>query len=191
VGGSNCFGPQLGYTIPLDVVTGDTLPLGVTDMLDQPLLPILVFHPISAGLALVTSVFSLFIANRPLSMVTLSLSIWAGILSTVAFAADVVVVSVAKSRVDEGFLVVFWGAGPWLTLVATIFIWISVVLLSIRVCNCCGSRRFVTFSFPLHNIRLTSLTALVNNKYIPPVLQVSLIDLLSLWNIYSKPLTCL
>jgi hypothetical protein len=129
---STCYGPQRGYTIPPSVVLADGLPTPAADMLDPRLTSLLVLHPLCAGLAMLCTIFLLFSANRPLSITALTFSIWNAILATVAFVVDVVLVTTAKNRVDQGILIVYWGAVPWMTLVAAIFIWISVVLLSIR-----------------------------------------------------------
>ena len=44
------------------------------------------------------------------------------------------------NTVDGDQFVVFGGASPWLALVAALFIWASVVILSANTFNWCGSR---------------------------------------------------
>ena len=104
-------------------------------MMDPPLVSVLVLHPICATLAVLCSVLSLIQNSRPSSTAAMSLSIWNGILVTIAFAADVAVVLTAKARVDSGSVIVYWGAGPWMTLAAAICTWTAAVLLSIRAWN--------------------------------------------------------
>ena len=144
VGQKNCYGPQLHYSVPLDVINSDGLPFTVLDMFDPPLQSIFTLHPFCVGFSFICAILSLFIARRVWSPTALTVAFWNAILVTIAFAADVATVSIAKNRVDNGQFVVFWGAAPWMTLAACVMIWTSVLLLSITTFNCCGSRRSVT-----------------------------------------------
>jgi uncharacterized membrane protein YedE/YeeE len=114
------------------MIRADGLPLSVADMLDIRLVRALILHPQAAGIAVLCSFFSLFDTSPRLSGVALSLSILNGILVSTVFAIDVALVTVAKSRVDQGVFVVYWGAGPWMTLAAAICTWTAVGLLVLR-----------------------------------------------------------
>ncbi|KDR71060.1 hypothetical protein GALMADRAFT_144137 [Galerina marginata CBS 339.88] len=129
---TTCYGPQRGYTIPFDLVRADGLASSVAGMLDSPTTSILILHPIAAGFALLSAIFSL-LNGRPLMGTALSFTLWNAVFATVAFAFDIVVVETAKSRVDSGVFQVYWGSAPWMTLVAAIFIWISVLLSAIKL----------------------------------------------------------
>ncbi|KAF8801984.1 hypothetical protein BYT27DRAFT_7261426 [Phlegmacium glaucopus] len=149
-GTTACYGPQAGYTIPLDVVENNGLPLVVSTMLDPLLVSVMVIHPISAALALVCSVLSFININRPVMGVALFYTICNGILTTVAFGVDLAVVNIAKSRMDQYLespvpypapSPVFSGAGSWLTLAAAICIWAAVFVQVIKMWKYGGNRK--------------------------------------------------
>ncbi|KAF8801978.1 hypothetical protein BYT27DRAFT_7215685 [Phlegmacium glaucopus] len=150
-GTTACYGPRRGYTIPLDVVENNGLPLAVATMLDPLLVSVMVLHPICAALALVCSVLSFANLSRPVMGVALFYTICNGILSTVAFGIDVAVVDMARSRINQ-YLHSFsasypapslpeWGAGSWLTLAAAICIWAAVFILVIKMWKYGGNRK--------------------------------------------------
>jgi hypothetical protein len=67
------------------------------------------------------------------------------VVSTVVLAADIALVLVARSRlasVTQVDLTINWGNGVWMVLAAVVCTWISLILLSVTVCRCCG-RRYV------------------------------------------------
>ncbi|KAF8801983.1 hypothetical protein BYT27DRAFT_7226590 [Phlegmacium glaucopus] len=150
-GTTACYGPHRGYTIPLDVVTSNGLPLVVSTMLDPQLVSVMILHPISAALALVCSVLSFTNRSRPIMGIALSYTICNGILATVAFGIDLAVVDIAKSRINQyldSFEVPYpapsspySGSGPWLTLAAAICIWAAVVVQVIKMWKYGGNRK--------------------------------------------------
>ncbi|KAL9712081.1 hypothetical protein Ac2012v2_005157 [Leucoagaricus gongylophorus] len=142
-----CFGPQLGYSVPEEIRTLVGLPDGVVNAVEVSLRVILVLHPVAAGLTLVTLITSLFLASHAVSILTLFLTVVAGLLGTIVFGIDLALVIIVKSEIkNTGFLKfdVQFGNGVWMVLVSIILIWAAVVLLSARVCYCCGIRSRVT-----------------------------------------------
>lgn len=138
-----CFGPQLGYSVPEEIRTLVGLPDGVVNAVEVSLRVILVLHPVAAGLTLITLITSLFLASHAVSILTLFLTVVAGLLGTIVFGIDLALVIIVKNEIkNTGFLKfdVQFGNGVWMVLVSIILIWAAVVLLSARVCYCCGIR---------------------------------------------------
>lgn len=139
-----CFGPQIGYTIPSNLISLTGLDPSIIQIVLQGLFVILVLHPISAGLSFITFLNSLFLGSHAVSISALFFAIVTALVSTVVFAIDLVIVVVAKSRIGEitvAHLAVDFGNAIWLMLVGVIMTWTAVALLSARACYCCGVRR--------------------------------------------------
>ncbi|KAF8078042.1 pali-domain-containing protein [Lyophyllum atratum] len=102
----------------------------------------LVLHPIAAGLTFLAFLISLFILRRGSngtsrlpSFCTLGVGLLAAVLTT----------SVVRHRVrdaSDGDLQLNWGNAVWMTLGATIALWLAMVGACAGVCAC-GGRRFV------------------------------------------------
>jgi len=138
-----CFGPQLGYRVPEDIRTLIGLSDGIVSVVEVSLRVILVLHPVAAGLTLITFITSLFLASHAVSILTLFLTVIAGLLGTVVFGIDLALVIIAKNEIkNTGFLEfdVQFGNGVWMVLVSVILMWVAIVLLSARACYCCGVR---------------------------------------------------
>jgi len=145
-GFQECIGPQLGYTIPQDLVNYLKLPSAVVQVLVQAVIVVLIVHPIAAGLSFIAFINSLFLGSHAVSISALAVSLVTAMLSTVVFAVDLVIVLVAKSKVKDiggvgHNLSITWGNAVWMMLVAVIFTWTAVLLLSARACYCCGVSR--------------------------------------------------
>jgi hypothetical protein len=139
-----CFGPQLGYTVPPAYLSAAQLPPEVASVLLESILVVLVLHPIAAAFSFLALLFSLYLSSQAVSICGLVTSIIASLLVTILFAFDLAVALVVRSKVNEftdGGFVVTPGNAVWMTLVAAILSWAGVVLLSARVCFCCGIRR--------------------------------------------------
>jgi len=138
-----CFGPQLGYEVPEDILAlTDISPDIVNDVL-QVLLVVLILHPIAAGLSFITLISSLFLASHSLSILSLVLAIITALVSSVVSAIDLALVIVAKSKVTTVEPLQFaiqWGNAPWMGLAAVILTWLAVITLSARACYCFGVR---------------------------------------------------
>ncbi|KAF7365258.1 hypothetical protein MVEN_00397600 [Mycena venus] len=141
---SQCFGPQLGYTVPEELISLSGVSSSLVAAVLQGLLVVLVLHPIAAGLSLATLASSLFLASHKLSILSLVLAIVTALVSSVVFAIDIALVVVAKQQVaqlEELQFAIQWGNAPWMGLVAVILTWLAVIALSARACYCFGVRR--------------------------------------------------
>lgn len=139
-----CFGPQLGYTIPSNLITLTGLNPSIVQILLRTVVVLLVLHPVAAGLSFITFINSLFLGSHAVSIVALLFAVITSLVSTVVFGIDLALVLVAKSNVKDikvGHFQVDWGNGVWMVLTATILTWAAVFLLSARACYCCGIRR--------------------------------------------------
>jgi hypothetical protein len=145
-------GPQIGYTIPAFVVE---------DIVEGALLEFLVLHPISAGLAFLSLIFSLFFASRAFSVLTLVLTIITALAASLSLGIDLALVLVARRRLfnseisETDNVTVGFGNGVWLGLAGVVLTWIAVFLLSARVCFRLGVPVcFCHFSFYMRRIQL-------------------------------------
>ncbi|XP_006461301.1 hypothetical protein AGABI2DRAFT_192828 [Agaricus bisporus var. bisporus H97] len=139
-----CFGPQLGYTVPPSVRELAGLPDTAINAIETSLRLILVLHPVAAGLAFLTFISSLFLASHAISILTLFLAIITGLVTAVVFGIDLSLGFVVRDGLainpDFKFIVQF-GDGVWMMLGALILTWLAVIFLSARACYCCGVRR--------------------------------------------------
>jgi len=139
-----CFGPKLGYNVSSFI---DLNEAGISPdivIVEDALFVVLVLHPVSAGLALLSLIFSLFLASHAFSIFTLILSIINALVATVSMVIDLILVLVARSRLPSlgtFSIAIDFGNGVWMTVTGVILTWIGVVLLSTRVCYCLGVRR--------------------------------------------------
>ena len=62
-----------------------------------------------------------------------SLAFQNALLATAAFAIDVAVVEIAKSRFQDNVIIPYGGSAPWIALAAMILIWVSLIILGVRV----------------------------------------------------------
>ncbi|KAJ7593748.1 hypothetical protein C8J56DRAFT_1160531 [Mycena floridula] len=139
----DCIGPMLGYPVPDTIPSLIGLSTSVVSVILSGVLVFLVLHLVAAGFSFVSFMTSLFLASHGLAILCLVLSIISALLTTVMFALDMALVITAKDQIPpltDGFGVGF-GNGVWMILVAMICTWTAVVLLSARLCYCCGVRR--------------------------------------------------
>lgn len=143
-----CYGPKLGYAdvIPTSILSEIGLTQSILDDVLEGLLAILILHIVAAVFSLVSLCTSLFLASHVMTIFSLVLTIITALLSTVVFAIDVVIVTVAKSKIptltSDGIFVK-GGNALWMVLGALIASWLGIILLSARACFCCGVRRQV------------------------------------------------
>jgi hypothetical protein len=142
-----CIGPQLGYTIdPIFIKTVTNEP-DLANLVLKGITVLLVLHPIAAGLAFLTLlpvIASCCVYHAAPWIISLVLSVATAIVSTVVFAADVALVIVARHKLKQDStlnVTLSFGNGVWLVLVGMIFTWIAMILLSARICGCCGLGR--------------------------------------------------
>ncbi|KAI0292760.1 hypothetical protein BC826DRAFT_1018024 [Russula brevipes] len=77
-------------------------------------------------------------------VISLVLSVATAIISTLVFAADLALVIVARHKLKSQHTVnvtISFGNGVWIVLVGMLFTWVALILLSARVCRCCGFGR--------------------------------------------------
>lgn len=138
-----CTKPRLGYDVNESILELTGQPQLIQAVLEG-LTAVLILHPISAGLALLTLLPGLFLGSHPLSILALVLCIVTALVTTVSCAVDIALVAVAKNKIPSltsGLFEVAFGNAPWITLAAVVLTWVAVVLLSAVVCECCGLRR--------------------------------------------------
>jgi hypothetical protein len=142
-----CIGPQLGYTINPTYIAGVTNEPDLANLILKALTVLLVLHPIAAGLAFLTlvPVFASCCVFHPAPwIISLVLSVATAIVSTIVFAADLALVIFGRHKLKQQHTVnvtLSFGNGVWMVLVSMLFTWIALILLSARVCGCCGLRR--------------------------------------------------
>lgn len=140
-----CYGPQLGYTIPTTFLSDVGLSAELADVAETGLLVLLSLHLVAAGLSTVILVLSLFLHSHAVAIIALIIAIVAAIIGSVVFAADVALVIEVKNNIDSLFsgadFSVQFGNAVWMILTAMILTWAAVVVLSVRACYCCGVRR--------------------------------------------------
>jgi hypothetical protein len=139
-----CFGPTLGYDVPPEIYSLIGLSSSLVNGIETTILVFLVIHLIAAGISLPAMIASLFLALHSMAILALVLSIISALLATVVFALDLALVIGARRAIPSltGFQFgVDFGNGIWIVLIGTICTWVAVVLLSARVCHCCGVRR--------------------------------------------------
>jgi hypothetical protein len=142
-----CIGPQLGYTIDPRIIAVVTNEPDLANLILKGLTILLVLHPVAAGLAFLTLVpvtASCFVYHQLPWIISLILSVPTAIVSSVVFAADLAIVIVARNKIKDVSAIhvsIDFGNAVWMVLVSTLFTWIAMVLLSARVCRCCGFGR--------------------------------------------------
>jgi hypothetical protein len=140
-----CFGPKLGYNVSSIIDLNEAgISQTIVNVIQTALSVVLVLHPLSAGLAFLSLLFSLFLTSHAFSILTLILTIINALVSTVSMAIDLALVLVARSRLPSlgtFSIAIDFGNGVWMTVVGVILTWIGVILLSARACYCLGVRR--------------------------------------------------
>jgi len=141
-GNAQCTPAHLGYTIPdfIIVLTGNP---SLTNTILQWITVLLIIHIVCAAMALVCMVISFFGASQRMTVLALIVSLLTLVLGSVALAADLALVIVARDRVqfvEDGVVDVGWGNGVWMVTAATALTWFSFFLLCAVACRCCGIR---------------------------------------------------
>jgi hypothetical protein len=142
--GGECTSPKIGYNIPQDVLNLTGYPPDVTDALVKALTILLILHPVAAGLALLTLLFSFFVRSQYFTVLSLITAIFTAVVGSVVLAADLALVIIANQRLRDdlnGLLTVSFGDGVWMIVAAVAMSWLAVIALSAIACRCCGLRR--------------------------------------------------
>ena len=138
-----CFGPQIGYTIPDEILVLTGFPELVEGLADG-VTALLVLHLVSAGFAFIGAFTSLFLESRAMCITSLIITVLNIIIALIVFAADLALAIIGRQRV--GPLTDFnytanWGPAVWMVLAAVILSFVGMVLMSVVVCGCCGVGR--------------------------------------------------
>ena len=139
-----CTKPQLGYTIPADILALAGYPPEITDALVKALTVLLVLHPTAAGLSFLTLLLGLFIRSHGITILTLVCCILTAIVGSVVLAADLAIGLVAEHKLKDEFgnlLQVTLGDATWMIGAAVALSWLGVIFLSAITCYCCGIHR--------------------------------------------------
>ncbi|KAJ7489811.1 pali-domain-containing protein [Mycena galericulata] len=145
---AECSKTHLGYTFDSTVAKALHVS-GFENLISKSLTAVLALHPVVAALTFVTLLISLFMLRRGSngtsrlpSLLALIMGLLTAVLTTVVFLIDVILVAVVRSHVHkdtDGALTLTWGNAVWMTLVATILLWIANVGACAGVCG--GNRR--------------------------------------------------
>ncbi|KAJ7109276.1 actin cortical patch SUR7/pH-response regulator pali [Mycena epipterygia] len=145
---ASCSKAHLGYTFDANVANALHIS-GFENLISKTLTGVLVLHPLVAALTFVTLLISLFMlrrgpngTSRLPSLLALIIGLATAVLTTVTFLIDVILVAVVRKHVHsdtDGILTLNWGNAVWLTLTATILLWIANVGSCAGVCG--GNRR--------------------------------------------------
>ncbi|KAJ7452522.1 pali-domain-containing protein [Mycena galericulata] len=145
---AECSKAHLGYTFDSTVAKALHVS-GFENLISKSLTAVLALHPVVAALTFVTLLISLFMLRRGSngtsrlpSLLALIMGLLTAVLTTVVFLIDVILVAVVRSHVHkdtDGALTLTWGNAVWMTLVATILLWIANVGACAGVCG--GNRR--------------------------------------------------
>ncbi len=134
---------------------------------------VLIIHPIACALTFLISlpaIFRLFHPTIPgfVTICSLLLCILPTLVTTVIFVVDIVLVLVARSRINAltgGTLTVSWGPAVWMTCGATICLWVGMIGLSAFACGCCGLLE-EEYAVLFTKRRLRRRQAMVNEKLV-------------------------
>lgn len=144
----SCTSPKLGYTVD-DAVLQLTGQKDLAKIALQALMGVLILHPIACGLVFLSLIASLVTTWHPvraLNVISLITVILSAVAATIVFVIDVVLIPVARAKVEEATkdaLTVAFGNAAWMTLGSVIALWLGVIGASIIACGCfgCGKRR--------------------------------------------------
>jgi SUR7/PalI family len=136
-----CIGPQLGYDIPPEFARYLTYPPEVIQAVQGSLTLILVLHPICTALVFLSALSSLCLGSHAWSIIVLIISVIAGVIASVSLAIDIALVVTVRdylAQIQGITLVVEFGNLVWMAVAGVILVWLAIMLLSARVCYCCG-----------------------------------------------------
>ncbi|KAF8969969.1 actin cortical patch SUR7/pH-response regulator pali [Flammula alnicola] len=144
-----CSKTHLGYTFDSTVANALNAN-GLENIISRTTTSVLVLHPVTAGLAFLTLLISLFILRRGSngtsrfpSLITMGLGSFTAFLTTVVFLIDVILVAVVRKRVrdaTDGRITMVWGNAVWMTLGAAVALWLSTFGACCGILGC-GRRR--------------------------------------------------
>ena len=119
-----CTSPRLGYDVPEDLLelTGYAEAAGIVL---KALTVLFVLHPVCAAVAFVCMFTSLFLSSKAMTIISLLLSVVSALLGSLVFATDLAIEIVARDKIAplilNGDVLIGWGNGPWMMVVAVFF----------------------------------------------------------------------
>jgi len=146
-GTGQCYGPQLGYTVPQSILSILGLSQQVATAAEKTILTLLVLHLVSAALSMIVFVLTLFLHSHVVAIIALIIAIATALLTSFMLTMDVVLIILLRNNMNivvTGFKFnVEFGNAVWMILTAVLLSWFAVVMLSARACYCFGVRRYV------------------------------------------------
>lgn len=147
-GTGQCYGPQLGYTVPQSILSILGLSQQVATAAEKTILTLLVLHLVSAALSMIVFVLALFLHSHVVAIIALIVAIVTALLTSFMLTMDVVLIILLRNNMNivvTGFKFnVEFGNAVWMILTAVLLSWFAVVMLSARACYCFGVRRPVS-----------------------------------------------
>jgi len=149
---AQCSKPHLGYKIDQTIAKALNID-ELTTFVSRTLTAALVLHPVACGLAFLALLTSLGMIRRSpngvsrlFSIFTVGTGFLAALITTVIFIIDIALVAIARNKLNDdddisGDLNFTWGNAVWMTLGATIALWVAVVGACIGICACGGRYR--------------------------------------------------
>jgi len=145
--GGRCSSPRLGYR--LDSTVARVLGAGdINDVISRVSTSVLVLNPIATALTFFAFLLSLFMlrkgangTSRLPSFLTFAVGVFAALATTAAFIANIAIVALVRNRIRsnyDGSVRFDWGNGVWMTLGATIALWLALIG---ALCGICGLGR--------------------------------------------------
>lgn len=147
LGTGQCYGPQLGYTVPQSILSILGLSQQIATAAEKTILTLLVLHLVSAALSTIVFVLALYLHSHAAAIIALIVAVATALLTSFILAMDVVLIVLLKDNMNivvTGLKFdVEFGNAVWMILTAVLLTWFAVVMLSARACYCFGVRRYV------------------------------------------------
>lgn len=145
LGTGQCYGPQLGYTVPQSILSILGLSQQIATAAEKTILTLLVLHLVSAALSTIVFVLALYLHSHAAAIIALIVAVVTALLTSFILAMDVVLIVLLKDNMNivvTGLKFdVEFGNAVWMILTAVLLTWFAVVMLSARACYCFGVRR--------------------------------------------------
>jgi len=134
LGDKMCTDASLGYGTPLEYFIYLGAPDTLVAILTQGLEVVFLFHPIGTGLSSTLVILALLLGSHDMSISALLVGFLAAGSATIAFAADIAFVVVAKDKLNEitnnsGEFKVEFGNAVWMTFVGFLLSWGALILI--------------------------------------------------------------
>ncbi|KAI0695934.1 pali-domain-containing protein [Cytidiella melzeri] len=132
-----CSSPRLGYNFDATVQAALKQSGFDPNAISKGLTAVLVLHPITCVIAFIFFLATVFhlarrhsFIKRGVSCCIIFLGLATALLSTLIFLIDVILVAIVRSHIKkdtDGIVSLTWGNAVWMTLAATILLWLALV----------------------------------------------------------------